>query len=96
MHDPLLLQRSNATELFLIRHGDAIPGPDEIIPDGDYDDLPLSRTGREQASALAERLKSMQFHAAYCSPLLRCRETAAPLIKQIGLIPTIVENLKEI
>ncbi len=40
MNDPFLFQRENATELFLIRHADAIPEEDEIIPSGVYDDLP--------------------------------------------------------
>ena len=54
MNDPFLFQRNNAAELFIVRHADAIPGEDEIIPSGIYDDLPLSRTGRKQAQALAE------------------------------------------
>lgn len=94
--DPFLLQRREAAELFLIRHADAIPEADEIIPSGIYDDLPLSRLGREQALALAERLRSMSFYAAYSSPLRRCQETAAPLLEQLRLQPTIVPNLKEI
>ncbi len=95
-NDPFLLRRTDAAELFLIRHGDAIPGPEEIIPSGVYDNLPLSRTGREQAQALAERLKDTHFDAAYSSPLLRCRQTAAPLLEHIRLPLTIVENIKEI
>jgi 2,3-bisphosphoglycerate-dependent phosphoglycerate mutase len=96
MDDPFLIQRRNAAELFLIRHGDAIPGADEIIPGGVYDDLPLSNKGRKQARALAERLKNIRFNAAYSSPLRRCRETAAPLIEQLELRLSIVEGIKEI
>ncbi len=95
-NDPFLMRREYAAELFLIRHGDAIPGPEEIIPSGIYDDLPLSRKGREQASALAERLKELHFDAAYSSPLRRCQETAVPLIEYAGLSLYIVENIKEI
>ena len=57
MNDPLLIHHPQAAELYLIRHGDAIPDPDEIIPSGIYDDLPLSKAGREQAQKLAVRLK---------------------------------------
>ncbi len=96
MSDPFLIHRKEAAELFLIRHGDAIPGPEEIIPSGIYDDLPLSKTGREQANALAARLKDIPFDAAYSSPLRRCQETAAPLIEQLGLPLTIVPEIKEI
>ena len=96
MNDPFFLRRESTAELFLIRHGDAIPGPDEIIPSGIYDDLPLGSKGREQARALAERLSDTRFHAAYSSPLRRCRETAAPLIERLVLTLTIVEDIKEI
>ncbi len=96
MNDPFLFQRDNAAELFLIRHADAIPEEDEIIPSGIYDDLPLSRTGRKQALALAERLSSMSFDAMYSSPLRRCLETAAPLAERLELVPIIEEGLKEI
>ena len=96
MNDPFLFQRNNAAELFLVRHADAIPEEDEIIPSGIYDDLPLSRSGREQAEALAERLSSLTFDAIYSSPLRRCLETAAPLAERLGMTPIIAEGLKEI
>ena len=96
MNDPFLFQRTNAAELFLIRHADAIPEEDEINPSGIYDDLPLSRTGRQQAQALTERLSGLSFDAMYSSPLRRCLETAAPLAKSLGMTPIIAEGLKEI
>ncbi|MBV9229899.1 MAG: histidine phosphatase family protein [Chloroflexi bacterium] len=96
MQDPFLVRRSDAAELFLIRHGDAIPDADEIIPSGIYNNLPLSKIGRDQAGALAERLKGLHFDAAYSSPLRRCQETAAPLVEQLGLTPIIVEDIKEV
>jgi probable phosphoglycerate mutase len=96
MDDPFLLKHSDAAELFIVRHADAIPSEDEIIPDGIYDDLPLSSVGREQARALAERLGSMTFKAIYSSPLKRCLETAAPLVERLGMTPIIVPDLAEI
>ena len=98
MEDPFLFRRSDVAELFIVRHADAIPEEDEIIPSGVYDDLPLSRLGREQAQALADRLGScsLRFHALYSSPLRRCLETAAPLAERLGLTPIIIEGLKEI
>jgi broad specificity phosphatase PhoE len=96
MNDPFLVKRDNATELFLIRHGDAIPGAEEIIPSGIYNNLPLSQKGRQQAAALAERLKSIPFDVAFSSPLRRCLETAAPLLEQNGLEPEIIEDIKEV
>ncbi len=66
------------------------------IPGGIYDDLPLSRIGREQAIALAERLSDTHFDAMYSSPLRRCLETVAPLAERLDLTPVIVPDLKEI
>src|SRR5712692_3302825 len=96
MNDPFLFQRNNAAELFIVRHADAIPDEDEIIPSGIYDDLPLSRVGRQQAHALAKRLGDLSFNAIYSSPLRRCLETAAPVAKRLSITPTIVPDLKEI
>ena len=96
MNDPFLFQRDQAAELFLIRHADAIPEEDEIIPSGIYDDLPLSRAGRKQAQALAERLSSLSFDALYSSPLRRCLETAGPLAELLEMTPIVEEGLKEI
>ena len=96
MEDPFLLQHETVAELFIVRHADAIPDEDEIIPSGIYDDLPLSRVGREQALALAKRLGDVSFNAIYSSPLRRCLETAAPLVEQLGITPIIVPDLKEI
>src|SRR5947209_17856412 len=90
MEDPFLIRRGDATELFIVRHGDAIPDADEIIPSGVYDDLPLSRLGREQAQNLAERLGSLHFDAIYSSPLRRCQETAEPLARRLELTPILV------
>jgi probable phosphoglycerate mutase len=96
MEDPFLMNRGDATELFIVRHGDAIPDEDEIIPSGIYDDLPLSRLGREQAEDLAERLRKLQFDAIYSSPLRRCQETAASLAQRLELTPIIAPGIKEI
>jgi len=96
MQDPFLFQRESAAELFIVRHGDAIPDKDEIIPSGIYDDLPLSKLGREQAEDLAERLSKLRFDAIYSSPLRRCRQTAAPLAQRLGMTSIIVEGIKEI
>jgi Fructose-2,6-bisphosphatase len=98
LQDPFLIDRSQATELYLIRHGDAIPGPDEIqiIPSGIYDNLPLSKEGRAQAQKVAERLKHVHFDAVYSSPLVRCLQTAAPLLEYLDLTPTLIENLQEV
>jgi probable phosphoglycerate mutase len=93
--DPFLNPKYGATEIYLIRHGDAVPDPDDMLP-GDYDDQNLSALGRRQAEALAERLRSTRFDALYTSPLRRTRQTAAPLAQQLGMEPWPLEGLREI
>ena len=39
-------------------------------------DIPLNETGMEQARKTRELLKGEQFDCAYCSPLMRARQTA--------------------
>jgi probable phosphoglycerate mutase len=75
--DPFLSRRTGGTEVFLIRHGDALPGADELVPSGVYDDQPLSAAGQAQARALGEHLCPLRFAAIYSSPLRRAQETAA-------------------
>lgn len=68
-----------ATELLLIRHGEAEPMPaTEALHPKDVD-MPLSARGREQAAALAVRLGHRGIGAVVSSPLRRTRETAAAL-----------------
>jgi 2,3-bisphosphoglycerate-dependent phosphoglycerate mutase len=94
--DPFLSLQSGATELYLIRHGDALPGADEIAH-GDYDAQSLSALGRRQAKALAERLReSTPLAAVYCSPIGRAHETAAHVAAAQGLEVVIEPELREV
>ncbi len=96
IEQPFLSRKSGATEIFLIRHGDALPTGDEIVPGGTYDDQPLSSLGRQQAEALANRLKATPFAAIYSSHYRRARETAEPLARAHGLEVTIEPEVREI
>ncbi|MCP5058662.1 MAG: histidine phosphatase family protein [bacterium] len=69
-------------ELVLIRHG--LPIRQEN-PEGAPADPPLSEEGKAQAEAAAQWLALERFDALYASPLLRARETAAPLARLQGL-----------
>lgn len=44
-------------------------------------DVPLNKTGRNQADRLSERLYDVQFAAGYCSPLERARVTAESILR---------------
>jgi phosphohistidine phosphatase len=66
-------------QLYLVRHAEAAGGePDELRP--------LTPAGREQARSLGERLRNsgVRPDAILTSPLLRARETAAVLGRELG------------
>lgn len=95
--DPFLSRKDGAAELYLIRHADAFPDDDHTpAPGSVYETQPLSRQGREQARKLAAHLDALKFEAIYCSPLLRTRETAAPLAEQQNLPVQLVADLREV
>lgn len=80
-------------ELLLIRHAEPVRiGPGE--GDGPADP-PLTAAGREQADRLAAWLTPDEIDHVVVSPLLRARETAAPLLTRIGRQPEIDDVLIE-
>jgi phosphoserine phosphatase len=74
------------TRIILIRHGQTAwnAGAGEERFRG-RTDLPLDGRGQSQARAVAERLKDEPIDALYTSPLLRARQTIAPLVDALGL-----------
>ena len=93
--DPFLSLKSGSTEIYLIRHADALPGADEVTP-GAYDDQALSELGRRQAQALAERLRSVPLAAVYSSPISRAHETASYVARALGLEVRVELDLREV
>ena len=79
-------------ELLLIRHG----LPERIVrDDGAPADPPLSALGRDQAQRVAAWLDGLAIDRVYASPLLRARETAAPLAARRGLDVDISAGVRE-
>jgi phosphohistidine phosphatase len=78
---------SSAVRLIIVRHAHADPGdPDELRP--------LSDRGREEAQALADELAARgAAELVLSSPLLRARETAAPIARESGAELRIDERL---
>ncbi|MBR5093945.1 MAG: histidine phosphatase family protein [Oscillospiraceae bacterium] len=76
--------------VYLVRHGHPDFPLDAHMCLG-RTDTPLGPLGRMQAVLLGEKAQDAILTAVFCSPLIRCRETAAPL----GLAPTIVPALAE-
>jgi probable phosphoglycerate mutase len=69
-----------ATELILIRHGNA------VRVNGDYYHAPLTQLGQEQAGQTGEYFQAAQNHVNgfYASPIRRTRETAEIIGEKIG------------
>jgi broad specificity phosphatase PhoE len=79
------------TRLFLIRHGEP-----EAAWGGAVDDPGLSQTGRMQAEAAAAELTTFGELAVLSSPMRRCRETAEPYARRVGLTPAIEPRVSEV
>jgi phosphohistidine phosphatase len=72
------------TQLWLLRHGEAVPH--ESKPDFDRE---LTPRGERQAAAAGEALArlGLEFSACYTSPLVRARDTAVLACKQLNVTP---------
>ena len=84
------------TELLLIRHGQAVHNL-EGRWEG-WGAAQLTEDGERQAHAVARRLKSWSppLVHLYTSPLLRARQTADPIARRLGTMPTALDGLREI
>lgn len=76
--------------LYLVRHGRAAAGWD-ADPDPGLDEL-----GRAQARRVADRLAARGPLDLIASPMMRTRETAAPLAEAWGIAPRIEPRISEI
>ena len=92
-HEPA----SEPATLYLIRHGATEANEQRpYILQGRGLDGPLSETGRAQAHAVAEYLKTFRLDAVYCSTLRRARETASLIAEHFQLEPQTVPELGEV
>ena len=83
--------------ILICRHGNTFDKGDIIRRVGARTDLPLSSSGRAQAEQLAAHLSGQfEFKTAYCSPLLRTRETAQAILKAHEAALTTLPFLTEI
>ncbi|MEO8197294.1 MAG: histidine phosphatase family protein [Thermoanaerobaculia bacterium] len=80
--------------LYLVRHGQTASSRENRFTGSS--DPPLTPVGEAMAEALAGAYSQVKWNAIYTSPLLRARQTAAPLCRAVGVEPTIEEGLKEI
>ncbi|MGI9608709.1 MAG: histidine phosphatase family protein [Acidimicrobiia bacterium] len=97
---PRFTPRPGSCEILLLRHGESAPHREgDSVPLLDKQgDPPLAPEGVQQAERAAERLISTgEFIAAvYVTTLQRTRQTAAPLVKRLGLTPIVEADLREV
>jgi probable phosphoglycerate mutase len=82
------------TVLLLVRHADTDAAGRRLT--GWTRGVHLNARGREEAAGLAKRLDGVPIRAIYSSPLERCRETAAPLARGLGVSISIRRALLEV
>ncbi|MGA1724396.1 MAG: histidine phosphatase family protein [Ilumatobacteraceae bacterium] len=79
-------------EIVLVRHGE----PEWVRNGLAGGDPPLTERGRLQSELLADRLVDEHFDEILVSPLIRARQTAAPLLERLGRPEVIAPWLAEI
>jgi probable phosphoglycerate mutase len=79
-------------ELVLIRHGQ----PEWVREGLNVVDPPLTELGHRQAAALARAMAAAELDEVLVSPLLRARQTAAPVLEALGRDEDIDMWLEEI
>jgi probable phosphoglycerate mutase len=86
-----------STDLVLLRHGDTRLTPERRFSGTGSQDPGLSPVGRDQTrrAARGALLRSTPFAALVCSPLRRCRETAAIVAAELDLFVTVEDDLRE-
>jgi len=83
---------SIAMEIVLVRHGQ----PEWVKGGLNVVDPPLTDLGNRQAERLADALEHEHFDEILVSPLVRARQTAAPLLDRVGREEVIAPWLEEI
>ncbi len=82
------------TPLLLVRHGRTRANREGLFLGAT--DIPLDRFGEHQAQLVADRIaREWPADAIVSSPMLRARSTAEPIAHRLGLVPTTVDDLRE-
>ena len=80
--------------IYYVRHGQTDYNLNKIY--AGQQDIPLNKTGIEQAKQTALQLKDVKFDVCFCSPLIRAQQTCHEILKyHKNLTPIIDERLKE-
>lgn len=76
-------------KLYFIRHGRQNSGLCNV-------NVPLDEAGVRQANLVAKRLRLYDIDKLYCSNLIRAKETADIVGEELGLLPIVEEDFREI
>jgi len=94
LHERFLVGDAEATEVWLVRHGDAYA---ELVSLDDSNiDPPLSAKGRAEAEKLGVRMAGSGITAIWASPIRRAQETAAIAAGAGGLEVRTDPRLREV
>ena len=83
-----------AKKLLLLRHGDI--GAEYHNRYIGSTDVSMSDQGKQQVRTISEWLRRQRIEYCYCSPLKRCRETAAIVLERSGGDCKVDQDLREI
>lgn len=85
------------TELFLVRHGEAINNLDGTVG-GEMGCQGLTQRGRDQAALVADRIAeehaTRPFDVFYSTPRRRVRESAASVTQRLPLQTVVIDDLR--
>ena len=82
------------TRLLLVRHGETVWNADAVYRG--RSEVPLSDTGRLQAQSLGRRLAEDGVTALFTSPLMRARETAEAIERNVGAAARVEADLTDL
>jgi broad specificity phosphatase PhoE len=83
-----------AMKIYFARHGESQANTQRILSTRGLKH-PLTRTGRQQATLLAQRLQDQSITYIYSSPILRALETSILVAQVLGLDYEVTEALRE-
>ena len=81
-------------KVLFIRHGESEFNKKGYVTG--VTDIGLTKKGFDEADEVAQNLKDQRIDKIICSPLLRAKQTAKPLLDQRSIIPTIWDELHEV
>src|SRR5215510_3594254 len=88
------ITRRKIMKLYFVRHGESEANTQHVISNREST-FKLTERGRNQAQALAEKMKDIPITAIFSSPILRARETAEILSQAFDLPYQVTEALRE-